>query len=493
MTMSARSSRTARPSSTRCIRASVILAFSSPARSRRKEHGEFVSCMEMIDALPPGLYEAVITEVDENTANRNLVEGKYLFRLEARTLDHIRALGTNDAAEDDTRFATVARVSEINLGLYESTFWLPCIRMSMTEPMAEASRAMHPNRLRFAMFSDQNPFMAPVKATGRSRCVRRGSPSVPTIRCWPWSRQLHRGSRPACKAVASCATSMTEAVFLNTYGSPWLQALVGLGGPQTAPHRIERDLVREADVARLRAELEKQFEDGGMTEAAMRALIYIRLPEGSIDERGFSVLKMIRASRPADKRMTLAQFKEMVQATVSVGLPGSRSARSAACRSCSAAMPDARKAALDMLRSGARGARRDVRRGQAPSEADRGDVRDGGHEAKQGRGGTCLKSTGQDVPHDKYERLIEAAQALAAIKVAIAHPCDEVSLQGAVEAARLRLIEPILVGPVGTHSRASPSARGLDIGAMEIVDFGAQPRLRRQGGRAGDGRHGSRR
>jgi hypothetical protein len=106
---------------------------------------------------------------------------------------------------------------------------------------------------------------------------------------------------------------MTEAMFLNTYGSPWLQALVGLGGQQTDPHRIERDLIREADIARLRSELEKRFEIGGVTEAAMRALIYIRLPEGSIDERGFSVLKLIRASRPADKQMSLARFKEIVR------------------------------------------------------------------------------------------------------------------------------------------------------------------------------------
>ena len=84
-----------------------------------KEHGEFVSCMEMIDVLPPGLYEAVITEVDENTVHPDLVQGKYLFRLEARTLNDIRALGGNDAA-DDLRFATVARVSEINRGLYET-------------------------------------------------------------------------------------------------------------------------------------------------------------------------------------------------------------------------------------------------------------------------------------------------------------------------------------------------------------------------------------
>ncbi len=48
-----------------------------------REHAEFASCMEMIDLLPPGLYEAVITEVDETTANPGLIHGKYLFRLEA--------------------------------------------------------------------------------------------------------------------------------------------------------------------------------------------------------------------------------------------------------------------------------------------------------------------------------------------------------------------------------------------------------------------------
>ena len=57
--MSARSLRTARLSSTPCIRASAIWVSSSPARWSTKEHGEFVSCMEPIDAMPPGLYAAV--------------------------------------------------------------------------------------------------------------------------------------------------------------------------------------------------------------------------------------------------------------------------------------------------------------------------------------------------------------------------------------------------------------------------------------------------
>ena len=41
-----------------------------------KEHGEFASSMDMIDVMPPGLYEAIITEVDEDTANPELVSGK---------------------------------------------------------------------------------------------------------------------------------------------------------------------------------------------------------------------------------------------------------------------------------------------------------------------------------------------------------------------------------------------------------------------------------
>ena len=71
-------------------------------------------------------------------------------------------------------------------------------------------------------------------------------------------------------------------------------------------------------------------------------------------------------------------------------------------------------------------------------------------------------------PHEKYDRLIAAAQKERTIRVAVVHPCDDVSLGGAVEAKRLGLIEPILVGPV-ERLRGVASQAGLDIGAMEIV------------------------
>jgi len=275
-----------------------------------KEHGEFVTCMEMIDVLPPGLYEAVITEVDEKTVNPDLVEGKYLFRLEPRSLDHIRALGGNDAA-DDARFAAAARVSEINLGLYQ-TFVSPIVSNVVTEPAAEAMRAMHPNRVRFAAFSDRNPIMQPVKALAETVRASRKQVSA--------DNPFLAMERATSTWITSCLEmfgefrdAMTETIFLNTYGSPLLQSLVGLGVQQATPQRAERDLVREAHEARLRAELEGRFDVGGPEEAALRALIYIRLADGSIDERGFAVLKQIRASRPAARRISLARFKEILR------------------------------------------------------------------------------------------------------------------------------------------------------------------------------------
>jgi phosphate acetyltransferase len=72
-------------------------------------------------------------------------------------------------------------------------------------------------------------------------------------------------------------------------------------------------------------------------------------------------------------------------------------------------------------------------------------------------------------PHAKYDRLIEIAGKHPAIQTAIAHPCDAVSLESAVEAARLGLLKPVLVGPVARlHDIADRTS--LDIGGFEFVD-----------------------
>jgi phosphate acetyltransferase len=71
--------------------------------------------------------------------------------------------------------------------------------------------------------------------------------------------------------------------------------------------------------------------------------------------------------------------------------------------------------------------------------------------------------------HDKYERLIAHTREIRAVPCAVAHPCDETSLRGAVEAAGDEIIAPILVGPQH-RIRGTAQAFGLDITPFEIVD-----------------------
>ena len=74
-----------------------------------------------------------------------------------------------------------------------------------------------------------------------------------------------------------------------------------------------------------------------------------------------------------------------------------------------------------------------------------------------------------DRPHDKHQRLLQACKSLPPTPTAVAHPCDEGSLRGASDAARLGLIAPILVAP---RSRIEAVAKQyeIDIAGLPITD-----------------------
>jgi phosphate acetyltransferase len=71
--------------------------------------------------------------------------------------------------------------------------------------------------------------------------------------------------------------------------------------------------------------------------------------------------------------------------------------------------------------------------------------------------------------HEKYQRLIDTCKTLPPTPTAVAHPCDESSLRGAVDAAKLGLIAQILVGP-RARIEAIAKEHGIDIAGLPIVD-----------------------
>ena len=275
----------------------------------KKEHDEFASNIDLIDVLPPGLYEAVLTPKDERYSNTDLIGGNYLLRFEARTLDDIRAFGTN-SDEDDRKFATVARVSEINLGLYR-TLLQPWVQMWASESTAEWMRKLHPVRLQFEMFSRTNPFMRGLQPF-LAQAEQHRNPVAQTNAFWQvqeWYAELIEASLNAYRDVRDHSYEM---IFHAVYGSPILQALVGLkASDQEHRRKPSEDAMRLAWVARRIRELREGMAKGGAREAVIRALLYIRRPEGVADERGFNFLRRMR--QEAGEGMSLADFKQLVR------------------------------------------------------------------------------------------------------------------------------------------------------------------------------------
>ena len=113
--------------------------------------------MDVIDCLPPGLFEMVISPRPANVPAAGFVTGDWIARFEARSIDDIKALGRN-SPEDDRAFAAVARMSELNLSLYRA-FLQPLVRAVANQPMADLARALNPLRLSYTMFADSNPWM----------------------------------------------------------------------------------------------------------------------------------------------------------------------------------------------------------------------------------------------------------------------------------------------------------------------------------------------
>jgi pimeloyl-ACP methyl ester carboxylesterase len=275
----------------------------------KKEHEEFASNIDFIDVLPPGLYEAVITAREASDVNADLVVGDYVLRFAARDLDDIRALGGNDP-EDERRFATAARVSEINLGLYR-TLMQPGMRAAVGEPMAEWLRRMHPLRLQYDLFSDRNPFMHGLADLAQE--VKRQRQPVSADN--PLAKAEKVASQQIEKALEGyreLRDQSQERLFLATFGSPLLQALVGLKAGDELPRRRPGDEPEHREfVARRVAELRSQIAEGGLHEAALRALVYVGLADRVSDERTFNLLRQIREERGgvAD----LAAFKQALR------------------------------------------------------------------------------------------------------------------------------------------------------------------------------------
>jgi hypothetical protein len=283
------------------------LAIFVSAKVGAKEDEEMVRLMDVVDCLPPGLYEMVITPRQPGTKEAGVDGGAWLTRFEMRTLDDIRALGRNSEA-DDRAFATAARVSEINHSLYR-TFFQPFVRAMASAPAADTARQLNPLRLSYTMFADSNPWMktiAPLaeRAQADRKPVDPGNPFAVA------EKQVSDQINAALDAYRDVRDRLTEQFFYAFYGSPVVQAVAGVNTgdsvrrlPGTTPEVIQR---REQAAAAYEAKL----TTGGFDQALVRAALYVALADRALDERVAAALGVVRRQL---LHLDLARFKEVVR------------------------------------------------------------------------------------------------------------------------------------------------------------------------------------
>jgi hypothetical protein len=277
----------------------------------RKEHSEFSSNIDLIDVLPPGLYEARFERKGADTANPDLAAGDWVMRCEERSLDDIRALGGNDPA-DDRCFATAARVSEINLALYRA-YVQPVVRALATPMTAEWLQKLHPLRLSYELLSDSNPMTAMLKPLTRWAREHR-QPAAADNPFVVWQENMSKQITAALDAWRDARDTIAEQAFFAAYGSPLLQAAVGVDpGTAQSSRRPGKDLLHEELLQRRVAEIKSRITLGGLREALVRALLYVGVGRGAADERGFEAVCRFRHEQIQMDGLPLSEFKALVR------------------------------------------------------------------------------------------------------------------------------------------------------------------------------------
>ena len=276
----------------------------------KRETAELAGALELIDTLPPGLYEAIITDTTPEMPGLEYVQGRYLIQFEPRTLDNLRAL--DDGRADERAFEVVNRVSEINQGLY-NTFASPVVKAMSNEAMARFTRDTNPARLERWAFSDLNPFMWWVRPMAEAVRANR-QPIAPDNPFLKAEQKVSGQIEDGLDRYRDVRDDLMERVFKGLYESPWLAAAVGIEPGFHSKRGARSASWEREELKRLkRQDVESWMENGSLADAWARLVLYLR-PEGKgVDERPFNMVRrLIEETRP-EHMPSLAVLKGAVK------------------------------------------------------------------------------------------------------------------------------------------------------------------------------------
>jgi hypothetical protein len=127
-------------------------------------------------------------------------------------------------------------------------------------------------------------------------------------------KTLSDGVVASLDAYRRFSETVAEQTFLAIFGSPALQAAVGIDPAGTRPlRRAGRTPLHDQMVENRISELKSRLATGSVTEGAIRALMYAGKPSGAFDERAFEAIRKMRKVGRDAQQPSLAEFKSMLR------------------------------------------------------------------------------------------------------------------------------------------------------------------------------------
>lgn len=274
-----------------------------------REHTELVSALDLIDVLPPGLYEAIITDTYPEMPGREFAIGRYVIRFEPREVADILAF--DDGRDDERAFELVRHVAQINQNFYD-TYVSPMVQAMTNEQSAALSRNLNSARLERQVFSDSNLVLKALKPLAdQVRQQRR--PVAPDNVFLKAEQQASAAIVKALDSYRDARDAASEKLFKSIYQSPLLAALTGFTPLPAAENRHARSPEQEEMLRQKRAAHDAWFELGSQESGFLRILIYVASGNGVVDERPFNGIRHLMREFGLDKTIPLAQLKEAIR------------------------------------------------------------------------------------------------------------------------------------------------------------------------------------
>ena len=262
----------------------------------RKEHDQLVTSLDVIESLPPGLYEMKLKDKAGLDAQRwdQLEPGAYTVHYEHRTMADIVALNP-EGRDEEAMFSSISKLSELNANLYK-TWVRPWVRLMATRQMGDALGKLNPMRLQRQLFSDHFALAGFIRAQAELARTQRVQVAD--------DNPLRQLEKTMAEHISASLNQYRDQRDAHT-----VQSTRQLFGPQGLGAVFKPD-VPDAEIAHARALEELQafresalahITEGGFPEAVCRIVLAGMVSVGAFERRSLRLARLL-AQLPSNNR-----------------------------------------------------------------------------------------------------------------------------------------------------------------------------------------------